>query len=302
MNRKRTSISTIVLDQGRELYQRALEDWARPKGISIDATPAYTPQLNGKAESAVRTLLRDWRAARIQSGILHDFFTQRLIEAAVHIRNLIPRKALGWKAPAEVFGGTEACNSLRNYIRSLGSLVWVWSRQNKLQPRAWPGILVGFGPHGSYYVAPLVNGKVELRIIYTSDICRFDESRYPLFTPIIPKPAPQHDRPPAIIGTAPAPPRTKPHSPPIVIDDDGNDQDDGDGDDYDIRGDNDPDPPVEDAKDGDPPDEPGPPAAPRDRRRAVDLAACAGRGSRDAGNVAGMEAFEDRPAGGGGCR
>ena len=94
MNKKRVRIANIVLDQGRELYHKYMQEWATPRGILVEATPAYTPKLNGKAESAVRVLLRDWRAARIQSGIHHDFFTPTIIASAAHIRNLIPRKAL----------------------------------------------------------------------------------------------------------------------------------------------------------------------------------------------------------------
>ena len=51
----------IRCDNGKEYFNKELQTWCKNKGIFINYTPAYTPQLNGKAERLNRTLIEKVR-------------------------------------------------------------------------------------------------------------------------------------------------------------------------------------------------------------------------------------------------
>lgn len=52
----------IRCDNGKEYSSREFKTWCKMKGIFINYTPPYTPQLNGKAERLNRTLIEKTRA------------------------------------------------------------------------------------------------------------------------------------------------------------------------------------------------------------------------------------------------
>lgn len=52
----------IRCDNGKEYSSREFKNWCKNKGIFINYTPPYTPQLNGKAERLNRTLIEKTRA------------------------------------------------------------------------------------------------------------------------------------------------------------------------------------------------------------------------------------------------
>lgn len=55
-------VEIIRCDNGGEYCSNQLVDWCKNKGITLDYTVPYTPQLNGKAERLNRTLLDKTRA------------------------------------------------------------------------------------------------------------------------------------------------------------------------------------------------------------------------------------------------
>jgi len=62
-------VSKLQSDNGREYLSKELTEWCKDKGIILDYTTPYTPQLNGKAERLNRTLIEKTRALLADSGI-----------------------------------------------------------------------------------------------------------------------------------------------------------------------------------------------------------------------------------------
>lgn len=52
----------IHCDNGKEYSSKEYKNWCKIKRISINYTPPYTPQLNGKAERLNRTLIGKTRS------------------------------------------------------------------------------------------------------------------------------------------------------------------------------------------------------------------------------------------------
>ena len=55
-------VSKIRCDNGGEYKNKTLTEWCQKRGIVLDFTIPYTPQLNGKAERTNRTLMDKARA------------------------------------------------------------------------------------------------------------------------------------------------------------------------------------------------------------------------------------------------
>ncbi|CAB3257953.1 unnamed protein product [Arctia plantaginis] len=66
---KNEKVSCIRCDNGEEYRSNELKMWCSKKGIKLDYTIPYTPQLNGKAERLNRTILEKVRALLFDSNM-----------------------------------------------------------------------------------------------------------------------------------------------------------------------------------------------------------------------------------------
>ncbi|KAI3647783.1 hypothetical protein MP228_008004 [Amoeboaphelidium protococcarum] len=82
----RAELFDIKCDRGGEFLNNRFMDWASSQGIRFRAVPAYTPQLNGKAERKNRTVIVKTRALLIDSGLSNNQWGNAL-RAAVHLVN-----------------------------------------------------------------------------------------------------------------------------------------------------------------------------------------------------------------------
>lgn len=64
-----TRVSKLRCDNGREYINSKMITWCENRGIEMDKTVSYTPQLNGKAERLNRTLMDKTRALIFYSGL-----------------------------------------------------------------------------------------------------------------------------------------------------------------------------------------------------------------------------------------
>ena len=87
---------------GKSTHQLKKRD---SKGIQIQESAPKTPEQNGKAEIVGRHIVETARAARINAGLL-EFLWPQAVTHTVDIRNLTPKKQLGWKTPHELLGRT----------------------------------------------------------------------------------------------------------------------------------------------------------------------------------------------------
>lgn len=87
-NKKTVKISC---DNGKEYSSKQLKIWCKNKGIFINYTLPYTPQLNGKAERLNRTLIEKVRAMILGAEGNKELWGEA-VRAAVYLHNRSPIK------------------------------------------------------------------------------------------------------------------------------------------------------------------------------------------------------------------
>ena len=97
-------VKWIWMDNGSELINQWMKDWALKKGIIIKLMALYSPSQNGVAERFNRTLLELARAMIIAKG-LPIFLWDEAVSHANYLRNKAPTRALEGKTPEEAWTG-----------------------------------------------------------------------------------------------------------------------------------------------------------------------------------------------------
>jgi transposase InsO family protein len=136
-------IRCLRTDGGGEYNSNAFDDLLRTCGISRQVTPPYTPEHNGVAERANRTLMEMVRCM-LHTAQLPLKFWALALATATHLRNRSPTRALQHQTPYEAWTGHKPSF---NDLRVFGCLAYVHiPKQNrrKLDDRARPCIFVGY--------------------------------------------------------------------------------------------------------------------------------------------------------------
>ena len=89
-------VKAIRSDRGGEYVNEEQQQWFASKGIQQQLTPAYTPQLNGKAERLNRTLMERVRAM-LHSAQLSAGFWAEAVQVAVQLTSSIAAPAAASK-------------------------------------------------------------------------------------------------------------------------------------------------------------------------------------------------------------
>ncbi|CAI7849228.1 unnamed protein product [Closterium sp. NIES-53] len=131
-------VKRIRTDQGGEFLGAEMTTWLKKQGIQRELTTAYTPQSNGVAERANRTILETARALLIESGVGNSMWPHAVRHAIV-ARNRVLTKVgneswvplerwFGWKPPVDmlrVFGCMAVAHVPKKYRSKLGaSAIW----------------------------------------------------------------------------------------------------------------------------------------------------------------------------------
>ncbi len=134
-------VKRMRMDNAKEFLK--LAKWAEKKGIVAELTSPYTPEQNGVAERANRTLLTIVRALLFDSGLPKGFWPYAA-HAAIYIKNRVLKvRGHPGKTPYELWTG-KALN-LGN-MRVWGRECWVHlsNEKDKLNSRAEKGIFIGY--------------------------------------------------------------------------------------------------------------------------------------------------------------
>ena len=102
-NRK---IARIRCDNGGEYTSKKFKEFCAQKGIVIEYTTPYTPQLNGVSERLNRTLCERAKAMIAEAKLSRSFWGEALLTANF-ITNRSPTVAIDRKTPYEVWFGTK---------------------------------------------------------------------------------------------------------------------------------------------------------------------------------------------------
>ena len=135
-------VRVLRSDNGGEFVSAAFDAFLAGKGIGRALTSPHTPEQNGQAERAVRTIKEGMRTALLQAGLGQSFWG-RAARSFVYARN---RSSVRGLIPFEAWTGKTASVS---HLRVWGCLAWVHipaaDRLNVLSAKAVRGVFVGYG-------------------------------------------------------------------------------------------------------------------------------------------------------------
>jgi len=163
-------VKVIRSDRGGEYVNREQQQWCANKGIQQQLMPAYTPQLNGKAERLNRTLIERVRAMLHDAQMSTGFWAEA-VQVAAHIINRSPSSSKH-ATPFQLFYGHQpSIAHIRVFGAQASVLIPAQKRSNKLSPVSEQGVLVGYSEHGHGYRVWVPNKH---KVIVSGDV-KFDE-------------------------------------------------------------------------------------------------------------------------------
>ncbi|PLW49573.1 hypothetical protein PCASD_02215 [Puccinia coronata f. sp. avenae] len=138
------TVKEIMLDQGGEFLNREFAEFATTRGIHRVFTPAYTPQHNGFAERANRTILDKARCLLNSSNLPRAYWAEA-INTATFLSNLLPTASRSNFSPYKLW--TKTPPPLRR-LKTFGCIAFFAVKKEhrswKLAKTVEMGILVGF--------------------------------------------------------------------------------------------------------------------------------------------------------------
>ena len=97
-------IKSLRSDNGREYVNNHFDEFLEAEGILRQLTVPYTPQQNGVAVRANRTLVEMARSMLVYSGLATNLWAEA-VDTAAYLRNTCITKILGDKTPYQVWFG-----------------------------------------------------------------------------------------------------------------------------------------------------------------------------------------------------
>jgi transposase InsO family protein len=136
-------IKSLRSDGGGEYIGNQFRRYLTDNGITQQITPPYTPEHNGIAERANRTIMEIVRCLLFNSGMGKEFWGYAAL-TAVHIINRLPSSAHDQKTPFELWYGSRPSIG---HLRIFGCKAYHHipaATRTKLDPRAKECRLIGY--------------------------------------------------------------------------------------------------------------------------------------------------------------
>ena len=143
-------IKSIRTDGGGE-YRKQMAELCKELGIHHEETAPYTPEQNGVAERAKRTICERIRAILAGTGLPKELWAE-LARTVAHLKNRSPTSALNNRTPYEALYGRRPDVS---HLVAIGTKAFVHmpkKKTKKLDPRNFKGIMVGYGGSNQYRI------------------------------------------------------------------------------------------------------------------------------------------------------
>jgi len=166
------NIKRLRTDGGGE-YENWMGNYLKETGIIHETTAPYSPDQNGVAERANRTILERVKSV-ISEGKLDKQLWMELAQTVVYLKNRSPTTAV-YTTPYEAWHGIKPDLS---HLRILGSTAYIHipkEKRIKLDTHSHRGILVGYGGTNQYRVWDLTRDDV----VVSRDV-RFHEGISPM--------------------------------------------------------------------------------------------------------------------------
>ena len=167
------NIKVFRSDNGGEFTSKAFDDVLRKDGIQRQTSAPYTPQQNGVAERANRTLVEMARAMIHAQGLGFEFWAEAVCNAA-YIRNRCPTRALQNITPEEAWSGKKPHVS---HLRVFGCVAYAKvpdAMRTKLDAKATKCLMLGYCEGTKAYRLICVESK---KIIKSPDVTFFEDKR-----------------------------------------------------------------------------------------------------------------------------
>ncbi|MBW0553043.1 hypothetical protein O181_092758 [Austropuccinia psidii MF-1] len=146
-----TRIKKLVRNRGGKFENEWFKDLATSSGFIHIFSPTATPEHNGFAERANRTILNKARCLLIRSNIPRSYWA-KAVNTATFLSNLIPTASRNNKAPFVLWASkVPQLKRLRTFGCKTFIIVHRKDRDWKLAPTSEEGILLGFENHNSSY-------------------------------------------------------------------------------------------------------------------------------------------------------
>lgn len=142
-NETECKIKCIRSDNGMEYMAAKFNDFCKENGILHQLTCTYTPEQNGVAERANRTIVEKAKCMLFDGGLGKEFWAEACNTAA-YVMNRTPRVRLQNKTPIEMWSGEKPDVSS---LRIFGSKVMVHTpkeKRKKWSPKASEMIFIGY--------------------------------------------------------------------------------------------------------------------------------------------------------------
>ncbi|PLW33837.1 hypothetical protein PCASD_15872 [Puccinia coronata f. sp. avenae] len=169
-------IKKLVTDGGGEFCNGSPHEILKSKGIQHNISPPYTPQHNGIAERANRTIIKMTRCLLLQANIAPEWWAEA-IETAAATTNSLPSLSQSRAAPIKLFLKTDVNP---NFLKPFGCQAWLLkpnaNRDTKFDPILWEGTFLGYENDMSCYRV----FRHEDKKVVSSRNVRFNKSIFPI--------------------------------------------------------------------------------------------------------------------------
>jgi transposase InsO family protein len=159
------SIKKLVTNGGGEFCNKVLSGILANEGIQHNVAPPYTPQHNGLAEQANRTIIEMTRCMMFQRNLAPEWWGEAAI-TAVATTNALPSLSKSKASPCQLFLKLTPCPE---FFKPFGCKAWAlkpkFKREKKFNAISWDGTLMGYANDYSRYR------------IYWHEDCQFDYTR-----------------------------------------------------------------------------------------------------------------------------
>lgn len=164
-------IKILRSDNGGEYLSREFGTFLDAEGIKRELTVPHTPQQNGVAERANRTLVEMARSMIVHSG-LDEAFWAEAVAAAAYLRNRSATKSLVDKTPYEVWTSKKPTVS---HLKVFGSLAIAVDKtqSKKFQSKGKELIMVGYSDTSKAY---RLYNPASKRVIVSRDVIFMEHS------------------------------------------------------------------------------------------------------------------------------
>jgi len=151
-------IKRLRTDGGGE-YEKWVERYLKESGIIHETTAPYSPEQNGVAERANRTIMERVKAT-IAEYELDKRLWMELASTIVYLKNRSPTSAVPTGTPYELWHGAKPNLS---YLKIIGSTAYVHipkEKRVKLDVHSRKGIMIGYGGTNQYRIWDLTRKDI----------------------------------------------------------------------------------------------------------------------------------------------